>query len=580
MSDEPEQGFLEWEDENPLLKEIPLTHTVISMSLALSHDPRVLYEMESPAHSRIPRLIGKLRHLFVATKVITEFCVQFMEVLIQGLEDRDPRLEQCRARPYETGRFKGMEVSKLPWFSDSAAGMVLEGITGSAKTHTIKRLLRFLPQVVTHGASAEYGWQELKQLVYLVVPMPASARLGAFLLQVAVQLDKALGKEYEKALRSKDLSDDKRAVLLLHWLSLHRCGMLIVEECQERNIKAAEFGSDFLMLFLRTMNWGIPVCLVANPKALASVETFTQDGRRFGSGHWFTFEPVWDYRSNLWTKDLVPKIWGWSPLGEADPPLPNKEQYLWQKTGGVIAFLSTLRKESLKQAYRQGRNHVIRDDIETASKGRAMKANLRLIDALVTFDPGKLAALTDIPADRIIARWIELGLAEVLGQEGVAGEPGSAVPTECPPQANSADSQDPSSGSNRDAGGESSPSPSKPGRTKNARSSKRPATVGDDRLGESNDTPLGLAPALPPDLPRAPLGTEATTAPSNPAPPAASSPESEKTPAFGAEAEDAPSGSGNHAKNGKQPDAPQQKKRSDFRALLAAQPRKPTEPGS
>lgn len=580
MSDEPEQGFLEWEDDNPLLKEIPLTHTVISMSLALSHDPRVLYEMESPAHSRIPRLIGKLRHLFVATKVITEFCLQFMEVLIQGLEDRDPRLEQCRARPYETGRFKGMELSQLPWFSDSAAGMVLEGITGSAKTHTLKRLLRFLPQVVTHSASAEYGWQELKQLVYLVVPMPSSARLGAFLLQVAVQLDKVLGTEYEKGLRSKDLSDDKRAVLLLHWLSLHRCGMLIVEECQERNIKAAEFGSDFLILFLRTMNWGIPVCLVGNPKALASVETFTQDGRRFGSGHWFTFDPVWDYRSNLWTKDLVPKIWGWSPLGETDPPLRDKEQYLWQKTGGVIAFLSTLRKESLKLAHRKGRNHVIRDDIEAASKGRAMQANLRLINALVTFDPGTLAALTDIPADRIVARWIELGLAEVQGQEDAAVEPGTAAPAEGSPQTTSPDQRHPPSGGSKAASGESGPSPDRPRRTKETRSSKRPATVGDAQIGESNDTPLGLAPALPPDLPRAPSGTEAKTAPSNLAPPAAPSPESEKTPALGAEAEEAPSGGGNDAKDGKQPDAPPQKKRSDFRALLAAQPRKPTEPGS
>ena len=282
------QSFFEWEDENPLLKLIPLNISFSSMGLLLAHDPKVLWEGENIEESRLPRLIGRIRRVFIVTKIAVEFALQFFELLIEGLEARDPRLEKNRSRIFDTGRFKGKALSDLPWFSDSAAGMVVEGITGVAKTFILKRVLSLIPQTCAHAASPEYGWHSLTQLIYLVVPMPSSSRQGAFLLDVALGMDKVLGTSYADSLRSRDYSDDKRAVLVLHWLSAHRCGALIVEECQERNLPSSVFGSEFLSLFLRAMNWGIPVVVLGNPKALSTIKTFTQDGRRFSVGHWFT----------------------------------------------------------------------------------------------------------------------------------------------------------------------------------------------------------------------------------------------------------------------------------------------------
>lgn len=417
MSEPQQQSFFDWEDANPLLNGIPLGLNFDTLGVLLAHDPRLLWEGEVPTLTRLPRLIARIRRLFVVTKIAIEFGLQFFEVLIEGLEARDPRLAHNRARLFETGRFKGMALSKLPWFSTSAAGIVLEGITGTSKSFTVQRLLQLLPQKITHANSEEYGWKGLDQLVYLVVPMPSSARLGAFLLETAIRMDAVLGTSYADALRSRDLSDDKRAVLVLHWLSIHRCGMLIIEECQERNLPQHVFGNDFLSLFLRVMNWGVPVLVIGNPKALHAIRTFTQDGRRFSAGHWFTFEPIWDYRATAWTRDLVPRIWKWTPMNGEDQHIANLELFLWQKTGGIPDFLVLLRKESLKSALRAGRDFVTQSDIEAAYKGRAMSVNHPLIRALVTFDAGKLSALTDIPGEAIIARWKDLGfLAQAARQ--------------------------------------------------------------------------------------------------------------------------------------------------------------------
>lgn len=92
-----------------------------------------------------------------------------------------------------------------------------------------------------------------------------------------------------------------------------------------------------------------------------------------------------------------------------DQHIENLPEYLWRKTGGVTDFLVLLRKESLKVALRAGRSFVTQSDVEAAYKGRAICVNHPLIEALVSFDAGRLAALTDIPADDIIERWCALG---------------------------------------------------------------------------------------------------------------------------------------------------------------------------
>jgi hypothetical protein len=419
------QALLEWEDANPLLKGVPCDFTFESVHEALSYDPSQEWDRDSVQLAQMRRLTHRVKHVFVATRFCVDFSIKFLENLVTGLIERDPRKTDNKARLYVTGAFKGRDWTSVPWFPSSAGGMVLEGITGVSKTHTVERVLRLLPhQVIEHEGSQEYGWKELKQLLYLVVPMPSTARIGPFLLAVALQMDKVLGTSYTPELTKRSgLSDDKRAVLVLHWLTVHRCGYLIVEECQERNLHSEVLSLDFLTFFLRALNWGVPVCLIGNPKALSSIRSHVQDGRRFSMGHWFTAEPAWHPMSDVWAKDLVPSLWGWSPCSEPDDAIPNLEALLWRRTGGVPGFLAQLRKEALDVAISDGRKSVNREDIEKGFRGRGMAANHRLIDALVRRDAGALSTLTDVPASQILDRWKELQLVRPQGASGNGHQP-------------------------------------------------------------------------------------------------------------------------------------------------------------
>jgi hypothetical protein len=160
------------------------------------------------------------------------------------------------------------------------------------------------------------------------------------------------------------------------------------------------------------MNWGIPLLLMGNPKALEEVRTFTQDSRRFSIGHWFTFEPSWSSNSPEWRNDLAPQLGSWTVLPEADEPKILRPSYLWSRTGGVPGFLFVLRFEALKHAIDRGGRRVTESDIDKAFNGRAMKPNHALIKALVNRDVGALGALTDVSVDRFAERWKELAADE------------------------------------------------------------------------------------------------------------------------------------------------------------------------
>lgn len=54
MSAAQQQSFFEWEDSNPLLKGIPLNLGFDTLGLLLAHDPRLLWEGETPEVSREP----------------------------------------------------------------------------------------------------------------------------------------------------------------------------------------------------------------------------------------------------------------------------------------------------------------------------------------------------------------------------------------------------------------------------------------------------------------------------------------------------------------------------------------------
>lgn len=409
MKDTPnspvDSDHFSWLAANPLLKFFPRKLDFIECGDFLRHDPTAAWSGKPPAELR-EEMANDVKRAFAPTKIAIQAVMALQNMLYTGLRSRDPRLPANQRWPYQTGELLDKKLEDLPWFPTYAAGATLRGITGCGKSHCIERfLLPRFKQVNIHEKREDCGWSELRQLSYLIVPMPADGSRGGLLLELAMQMDARLGTDYATQLRTRFKTVEKGLVAILHWLSLHRCGLLVIEEAQERHATVQIFGSEFVTFFLRVMNFGIPLALVGNPLAFKNIDAFSQDVRRFSEGGKFIFEPVSDYRSAAWTKDLVPMVWGFNVFDQRDEPIDKLEAILWLMTAGFPDALCRLRRVSLTEAISLGSSRVEAEHIRLAFESPVYAPMRPLVDAFVAKQHGVLSKFKDIPIEYFRAKW-------------------------------------------------------------------------------------------------------------------------------------------------------------------------------
>jgi hypothetical protein len=387
---------------NPLLRKLPPERTLIEWSDILKFRPRL---KSSPA-KRIPESHAHvIKSIFVPTTLLVQVVVSLFTMLIVSLRQRDPRLAENRRMLFafaEAKRAKmAADLRNLPWFPEGASGAILMGPTGCMKTHTLRALFRLLPQVIEHGPEPECGWMALKQLVYLHVDIDASR--GGLMLAIATAADRALGTDYARAVQRLKTVEQKM-VEVLHILMVHRCGMLVLDEVQTRNVAPKVLGPEFVAFFLRTMNCGIPLVLAGNPLSFEHVLNHSQDLRRLVDTGKFEFYPFYDGLDREWTKQMVPGVWTWSVFEKPDEFLPGPE-LLYSRTGGVADFLARYRRETLVQALRAGVDCVRKKHFEAAFDSPAMRGLRPLISAYVARDVSKLGDFSDQPMAYLDEFW-------------------------------------------------------------------------------------------------------------------------------------------------------------------------------
>lgn len=510
--------FFEWRRANPLLKHIPASMPFKEMGMALRHDPRSAWGGVLPPVDQMHVHCYGIKDLFAPEYQHIDAAMRFLSMVHVSLNQRDPRLPQNRALLYEQGRLKGKTLKEVPWRAENpwnmggAMGGVIEAITGEGKTLFVQRLCSLFPrQVVQHEASEENGWIDYKQLVYLRVFMPTGAGKAGFILEAAKEMDRLLDTKYADELTAHGNPVEKQLVLLLIWLSVHRCGVLIIEEAQERIIGAVDFGKEFLLFFLKVLNWDIPLLLIGNPKALSVVRTFSQDNRRFSDAAWCTLEPITSWRDPAWKDDLVPAVWGYNVLPDPDEPIPKLPEFLWGLTGGSRSALARLRREALIAAILEGASSVTMKHIIHGNAGQSMRSLHSFIGAFVKKDVKLLNKFTDVPLERFAAKWVaeraqaeaarlkaeaaKLAATKALvpdGKSDVDDADGDSAQVDVQTRVNTAPSAD---------GGEDAPVAPRPTRARPARMSKRPDLS--PPRGESTDDQDQPGAESPPDKPPA-----------------------------------------------------------------------------
>jgi AAA domain len=400
---------------NPLVAALPEQMSLIDLAKAMRFRPITPVNVKAIDLTDRHRLVGEYKRVFVPTTLTLSIARGLQQMLHDGLAQRDPHQASAKTFIYKGGQLKGQEMSKLEWWPSFASGMVIEGITGTGKSQLIDRFLSLIPQLIEHGANPECGWTSLKQLVWLKIYMPSDGSRGGFLKGAFLELDKALGTDYTKQYASTRWTVEKNLVVFLHLLSVHRCGLLVIEEAQEKNLSQSAIGRDFITFFLRILNWGVPTVLMGNPLAFSKLRDFSQDVDRFSEGGWFHIHPLMDPQSEDWTEDWLPSLWEPTLLDHADAeyaPVSNDPLdqtlagFIWKRTAGVPRYVCRLRREVQDAALRAGSTQVTAAMIEEVYRtSERMIALHQRIDAFVRKDWRALQRFDDIPWDYFRQLW-------------------------------------------------------------------------------------------------------------------------------------------------------------------------------
>lgn len=387
---------------NPLLRDIP-ERTMGEWLRDLKYDSRDAWPKP---FGQVPESYTKqIEKLVIPTSNLVSIATSISSMLIASLRDRDPR-EQNNLRliykmaEYENMKF-GAELEKMPWFKESAQGAILRGPTGCAKSHVFQAILRVLPQVSDHGEHT--GWQSLQQVVYLRVYMPADSSRTGLLLGIAAELDSILGTNYSAELQRRKRIEHQ-LLYVLRILMIHRVGMLILEEAQERTLGSSVWAKEFCTIFLRMMNCGIPLVLVGNPLAFDHVLAFSQNLRRLTKNGLHEFIPYFNADVEDWRDKLAPGIWNWTVFDKADEFKATPE-FLYKRTGGVPDFLATYRRECLVTALRLGGDCVTRQHADAAWGSPVMLPLHELIEAMSTKNIEVLSTMPDQPVAFLQKEW-------------------------------------------------------------------------------------------------------------------------------------------------------------------------------
>lgn len=230
-----------------------------------------------------------------------EICADIQNMLRSGLMARNPMSKAEQLRINMLSLSPNAEGVRLQSLRKRAGGAVVSAITGMGKSTLVERALStFAPQqVVVHGQNKQCGWATLTQVLYLIVDAPPNATRNGLFEAIIGALDRLLGTDYSSELR-RQKNIDAGLVFVAKKLSIHRVGMLVIDETQEETLVVNHWGPEFVLVFLGLMNLGIPVVLMGNPLAFADLDKAAQLTRRLASNGWHELMPAESSDEKWW----------------------------------------------------------------------------------------------------------------------------------------------------------------------------------------------------------------------------------------------------------------------------------------
>ncbi|EBC2322024.1 ATPase, partial [Salmonella enterica] len=170
----------------------------------------------------------------------------------------------------------------------TATSMSIIGCSGSGKTTTMNKILRYYPQVIEHK---ELG---LKQIVYLKIDCPHDSSLKNLCSNFFRAVDLALGDtNFEHRFTRSRLNVNAMLQQMKIIANNYSIGLLIIDEIQHLNTKKSGGAEIILNFFVTLVNVAsIPIVMIGTPKANEILQEDLRSARRSAGLGSLIWEPM------------------------------------------------------------------------------------------------------------------------------------------------------------------------------------------------------------------------------------------------------------------------------------------------
>lgn len=382
---------------NPLLEAASPFIAFDKWPSSLCSEPLKGYDWRSVPPALRSSLLSLGEHHYWPNRLVLDIADSIQLMLRSSLMARNPLsvVEQRRINMLALAR--KIEDVPLQSLRNRSCGGIVSAITGLGKSTIVEHALSAIApqQVVMHGRSEACGWSSLTQVLYLVIDAPSNGTRGGVLARIVSGLDALLSTDYFDTYR-KLRNLDAMLLYVTKLLSNHRVGLLVIDENQRDNLSESVWFRSFVLFFLGLMNLGIPVLLLGNPLAFASLESDAQTMRRFSTGGYHKLIPAATPSETWWAKDFVPGMCRFC-LCEEIPTISEILDKSFSFSAGVPGLFAPLWREAQRVALRRGGDtaHMSIDDLELAAQSPRMREITAIASAISTRSDGRFM---DIPA--------------------------------------------------------------------------------------------------------------------------------------------------------------------------------------
>ncbi|WP_157798681.1 hypothetical protein [Dyella ginsengisoli] len=339
---------------NPLLEALAPFIPFNDLPRALIRQPleRIDWKLMAPGY-RNAFLDLHEKHYWPTSQTI-EVAESIQAVIRSGLVSRNPLSGAEQRRINALALTHDVEKIPLQSLRTPAGGGVISAMTGMGKSATLLRALEAVApeQVVIHSKSEQCGWSILTQLLYLVIDGPFNGTPGGLLSRITESMDIVLGTDYSDECRKKR-NLDAQLLFVTKLLSTHRVGLLAIDENQLENFEQSIWRKSLVLFFLGLMNLGIPILLLGNPLAFASLKSFSQNVRRLSTIGHHEMTPAATAFEPWWARDFVPGMCRFA-LCEEIPSVGEIVDTTFDVAGGVPGIFAPLWIEAQRISLRRG----------------------------------------------------------------------------------------------------------------------------------------------------------------------------------------------------------------------------------